>query len=925
MQQDTPRPSSALTWILTVVGAAMGAALLHFEAGFLVGAAFGFLFARLSAASQRIDALQLRLAWLEQLLESRTTAARPVAATPPPRPAAVETPVAPVAPVVAEAPAPVRPVSVPPPPPAPAAAEPIDWAATTQVIEPKPSLLQPWIDRGMDWLRGGNPLARVGILILFLGGAFLARYAAENSMFPIELRLAALAAGAIALLVTGWRLRESRAVYAQILQGGGVAGFYLTVFAATRLYHLLPPSLALGLMIAVALASALLAVAQESLSLAVIGFAGGFLAPVLLSTGGGSHVALFTYYTVLNLGVFTVAWFRAWRLLNLVGFVFTFGITGLWRATSYQPGDLASADFFLLLFWLMYVAVSVLFALRQPPKLKGYVSGSLVFGLPVIAATIHASLIREVEYGMAWSSLAFGGFYVALAWVLFRSGRDSLRLLAEAFAALGVIFASLAVPLAFDERATALMWAVEGAGLMWLGLRQQRPLARAFSILLQLAAAARYLGQYHQLEGELLFLNGAWLASAALAISALLSGWWAQRYADGLTRYEKELPLLAAIWGCIWWFLGGLAELDRHAPQDYAIGYGLGFLALSLLVLHGIGRRSGWLLLRRIALLLLPLAFLVGLSMTAQLHPLAQAGGLGWPPLLLIAWALLHRLDREPDEGLAAATPLLHASAAWSLVLLLAWEVHWQLTDTVPGVWNQLPWGMAPAALLALCAASRLRPAWPLARHEQTYRLWVALPLALLLALWILVINFASDGDPVWLPYLPLLNPLDLSLCIGLLVLLQWVLALTAEQRARIGWQDRRLPLAAIAALGFLTISAALLRALHHLYGTPLDAPGIVHSTFVQMALSIFWGLLGMALMLLATRRAWRKAWMLGAALMAVVVAKLFLLDLSGSGTLARIASFLGVGALLLLTGYLSPLPPAAQPIEEDHKPEPAA
>ena len=52
--------------------------------------------------------------------------------------------------------------------------------------------------------------------------------------------------------------------------------------------------------------------------------------------------------------------------------------------------------------------------------------------------------------------------------------------------------------------------------------------------------------------------------------------------------------------------------------------------------------------------------------------------------------------------------------------------------------------------------------------------------------------------------------------------------------------------------------------------------------------------------------------------LMAVVVLKLFLLDLAGRGTLARVLSFIGVGGLLLLTGYLAPIPPAAASTEED-------
>ena len=61
----------------------------------------------------------------------------------------------------------------------------------------------------MAWLKRGNPLARIGIVILFFGAAFLAKYANDNGMIPVELRFIALALGAFALLIVGWRLRET--------------------------------------------------------------------------------------------------------------------------------------------------------------------------------------------------------------------------------------------------------------------------------------------------------------------------------------------------------------------------------------------------------------------------------------------------------------------------------------------------------------------------------------------------------------------------------------------------------------------------------------------------------------------------------------------------------------------------------------------
>ncbi len=168
------------------------------------------------------------------------------------------------------------------------------------------------------------------MVVLFFGVAFLLKYAAERNLVPIELRLAAVAAGAVVLLVVGWRLRESRSGYALILQGGGVGVLYLTVFAALRLYQLVPAEFAFAVLVGIAACSAMLAVLQDSRALAITGAAGGFVAPILTSTGGGNHVALFSFYAVLDAGILAIAYYKAWRELNLVGFAFTFVIGLVW-------------------------------------------------------------------------------------------------------------------------------------------------------------------------------------------------------------------------------------------------------------------------------------------------------------------------------------------------------------------------------------------------------------------------------------------------------------------------------------------------------------------------------------------------------------------------------------------------------------------
>src|SRR6185312_8466473 len=119
---------------------------------------------------------------------------------------------------------------------------------------------------------------------------------------------------------------------------------YLVIFASLRLYSLLPPTAAFLLLVAMGVFSAVLALAQNSMMFAMMGAAGGFLAPVLTSTGQGSHVVLFSYFALLDLGIVAIAWFKSWRPLNLLGFAFTFGIGTAWGVLKYRPEQLATTE-----------------------------------------------------------------------------------------------------------------------------------------------------------------------------------------------------------------------------------------------------------------------------------------------------------------------------------------------------------------------------------------------------------------------------------------------------------------------------------------------------------------------------------------------------------------------------------------------------
>jgi uncharacterized membrane protein len=763
-----------------------------------------------------------------------------------------------------------------------------------------------------EYFTGGNTLVRVGVVILFIGVAFLLKYVAEHTHVPIEFRLSGVAAAALVLLIIGWRLRKKRPGYALTVQGGAIGILYLTVFASLRLFHVLPAGPAFAVLVVLSAASAALAVLQNSMALSLFSIGCGFLAPILASSGQGNHVILFSYYGVLNLGILAIAWFKAWRPLNVVGFLFTFVIGTAWGVLKYRPELFSTTEPFLIAFFILYVVIAILFSLRQQPVLKGYVDGTIVFGVPVVAFSLQSAMVHNWPFAAAYSAAAVSAMYLALAWILHKGKRDTQRLLVEAFMALGIAFLTLTVPLALDGRWSAATWSLEGAALIWAGCRQNRMLPRVSGALLQIASGVMFFSDYGAPHGKIPVLNSACLGGLMIAAASIFGGRTFQKYRQDITEYERPaIPILFA-WGVLWWLFSGLDEIWRYAPNAYRFAISFVFLSVTALLSSEVERRLEIRAARIPPLLLLPAMVMavVKQMVLGAAHPLTQGGWFAWP----IAFAVFYFLCRrhETDEASQWRLPVQHIASALLLTLLLSWEFSWQVDHAVKGggSWPAIAWVLVPAVILHLLPKLAARGLWPIGAHQQTYVVTVGLILAVYLALWSLGTNATMPANPYPLPFVPILNPLDLAELLTLLVLARYGLHLYKAQYPVLHGVSSAHLLGVFAVLSFVWLNAVLLRAIHHWIGIPYEIEALFHSPLVQAALSIFWTSLALATMLVATRRGMRTVWLVGAGLMAVVVIKLAFIDSSRIGTLARIVSFVGVGVLLLVLGYFSPLPP---------------
>jgi uncharacterized membrane protein len=758
----------------------------------------------------------------------------------------------------------------------------------------------------------GNVVLKVGMIILFFGVSFLLKYAAQRNMIPIELRLAGVALAGTALIITGWFLSKKRAGYGLVLQGGGIGIFYLTVFAAAKLYNLLPNTFSFAVMLGLVILSGILAVLQDSKSLAAFGASGGFLAPVLMSTGTGSHVMLFSYYALLNSGILGIAWFKAWRELNLIGFLFTFVISAFWGYNYYQPGYFATTEPFLLLFFLFYVVISILFAHRQPVQLKGFVDGPLVFGLPIVFFGMQASLVENFAYGVSFSALGLGGFYIIAATLLWNRLVDGMRILTEAFLALGVVFCSLAIPFALDGHATASAWALEGGAMVWVGLRQKRVLARNFGILLQLGAAVSYLASYNYIPADsLLFVNQVTLGGFFIALGALFSSYQLSKHKEILWKWERFSHFILLGWGVTWWIVVGARDIELHSSLPQTESYILLFFAFTAFLFAALNRTLAWLELKYPLLGYLPVLVLAALTTNnyTSNHLYFEGVGLAaWLVALAVLWLTLWMMEEGWGDKCKS---VYHMISLWLLMFILTNDAAHLVDRTILGgeIWSFVCFALVPGAFILALLSIGETIKWPVAAHRKSYLENGVLAPLVCLVIWSLGSNFIK-GDPAPLPYIPLFNPLTICQIFIFLVIFFWLKYNRNHPGKLYSTVQPYYYWVGLGGLIFLWLNGITARLIHLYFGVPFNLHSMFDSVVMQSAVSILWSSLALTVTIWANRKGIREVWFGGAVLLSGVVLKLFLVDLSGTGTVARIVSFIAVGVLMLLIGYFSPLPP---------------
>lgn len=783
----------------------------------------------------------------------------------------------------------------------------------------------------INFIRGGNIWVTGGVIMLLLGFAFLA----QLGIFPIELRIAGAALAGMAMVGGGLYLRLKRPMYALILQGGGIGVLYLSAFASAKITTLLPPAAALVVMTALIIPAVALAILQNAQALALVGFLGGFAAPVLLSDGSGNYIALFSCYTLLNLGILAICRFRLWRWLNFAGALCTFVVMGYWGITEYDAAKFSTVEPYLLAFVLIYICITLESARRGDFSYSEPLDMILACSVPFIAAVFQWRLAADIPHGLSISAVAFGAFFILLSAAVWKLGGENYRRLAEFYLANGVVLANLAIPLELSGNLTATVWAVEGAALFFFACRIQSTRIKVVALLLQVVGMVAFFWDLAQTEGHTM------LAASLISLAALGSACFHRLDAANPRREKPEainawlgdigLERVLALVGLLWWY-GGLAlETARFADQPLAVFFGV--VSVSALILHYAEKVTGLKELR-LGVSLMPLATAAfclllsldldyrnrdsGIGYLLRHNFLAGREGPAWAAFAVSQAALLW-IDR------ARTAPFRHAWWAGAVCL----ELLLMLTSSGRGAALDLnagpAWGQLASIFPALFYVAALT--WLLKRYARGESglfggghariLGGIVPAALFLPLgWWLALSFFERGLPDPLPvYIPLLNPLEMQQILCIAIFAMWQRTISGIKDVGFALPLLRL-LLLLDVLVFAWLHSMLFRSIFFFTGTPMGRAWD-HASF-QACLTVLWGVWGMGHLIIGHKARVRLLWVIGAGLMIADTAKLFLVDLADKGTLFRVISFFVMGGIFLLIGWLAPLPPSRDKEEQE-------
>ncbi|MEO8255295.1 MAG: DUF2339 domain-containing protein, partial [Flavobacterium sp.] len=321
---------------------------------------------------------------------------------------------------------------------------------------------------------GENLINKIGILILVLGISYFVKYAIDKDWInePARVGIGVLC-GALVMGIAH-KLRKSYAAFSSVIVAGAIAIFYFTIGIAFHDYHLFNQTVAFSIMVVITAFSAVISLSYDRIELAALSLIGGFAVPFMVSTGTGNYVVLFTYISILNVGILALAYYKKWNLVNILSYIFTVLLYGVWLSQELQneKPHYLGALIFGFVFYFIFILMNIINNIRtkgefSTAQLTILASNTFLFyaaGMAILH-NYHPELRGLFTTILALLNLIY-------AWFLYKKfGLDKRAV----YLLIGITltFITLAVPIQFEGNYITLFWAAEAVLLLWLSQKSK--------------------------------------------------------------------------------------------------------------------------------------------------------------------------------------------------------------------------------------------------------------------------------------------------------------------------------------------------------------------------------------------------------------------------------------------------------------------
>ena len=364
-----------------------------------------------------------------------------------------------------------------------------------------------------------NILAIAGIFTLVLGIGYFVKYAIDNNWIGEAARAGiGFAAGAV-IIGIGHFLRKNYSVFASIITGGGIAVLYFTATIAFREYHLFSQNTAFLITCVITVLSIFLSYYYKSEILIVFSLLGGFLAPLMISTGESNYLFLFIYITFINIGMLAVAFLRGWKSIGWIAFIFTSIYLGYWT--------IVNTEFITICFYALSYIIFYAFALQNYFTKKNLFPWDILMLVLInftgVIGTVY--IFKQLQYDPIIIFPA--GFALLNSFMLYREHTEKrFGTVYSVFSGIAVSLITVAFALQFRANLITCVWAVEATLLLFIwkktGLRIFR---NFFYILFPLVIIAQMMtwAKYMDAKNLNIIFNPLFFTSSVTAITAFIN------------------------------------------------------------------------------------------------------------------------------------------------------------------------------------------------------------------------------------------------------------------------------------------------------------------------------------------------------------------------------------------------------------------